>query len=271
MEHCEPSAWRGRRQLKPGIGRAYIYWIIALFSVLIVSPATAQTETGLHVIEWREQVYSANTLTGWDGDVVSVNLTRPHSWTVVNTTVDLITSFNVGISGSNAQRTFTMAVNGTDLSNCRHAITVEGTISEKRQAFGGGAMCPPGGEDRVLIGEEQTWTFDNTGSATVLFFHASVYAVVQETVTMDFTVETAFDFWLPLALLILVFAISLWQGYTLPMLISGIGVALEFFSTRPIDFVGIVYLLLIAFMLEYFVGGLRGLTKRRKDDDQNPW
>lgn len=246
--------------------------ILAFFGVLITSPAVAQVGGGLHVVEWREHVYSANTITGWDGDVVSVNLTRPHTWTVNSTVIDVEFTVNVGIDGSNLARTFLMSVDGTNLEHCLHAITVDGALTQ-RSSIGGGSRCPPtnAGVNQVTIGEAQNWTFSNIGTATVIFFIASVYVVVQDTVIMDFTVETALDFWLPLALLILVFAVSIWQGYTFPMLISSIGIAAQFFDTPPIAFVAIIFLLLVAFMLEYFVGGLRGLMGRRKDDDGNPW
>ena len=78
---------------------------------------------------------------------------------------------------------------------------------------------------------------------------------------MDF--ETlSFDGFLIMLLLMIIFAICLWHGFTFPMLVSGIGIAMTFMENPPVGFVGIVYLLVIAGMMEYFIGGLEGIRKR---------
>lgn len=156
--------------------------------------------------------------------------------------------------------TFNSGVLGGDLPVVPHHDTACGV-----ELDGDGVN---GGQHTVNV----TVSIDTGSPATLENYNTHVEIIRQDEYMLGSEITiTNLTEWLPLTLLIVVFAISLWQGYTFPLTISAIGIALQYFDTPPIAFVGIVYLLIVAFLLEYFVGGLRGLMKRDKQDDDNPW
>lgn len=287
MEHRSPHPWRRRRQLTLGTGRAYIYWI-ALF-LLAVPSVYANEDTngtlGMMTYPIAAESFNLGPITpAGAGEVLNFtyNASRPHAFEVVDHRLVMGVSMTHSVlQDSVGEWNITIYQDGIELNGCSYVFPTEnvgGFLAGEFETY------PPYGLSCIRTGATSLNNQDHTHTITVEFQVESgtpadidnsfisfgiqrrdVY-VIPDTLTIE-----PFDTWLPLGFLIIVFAFSAWQGYTLPLLISGVGVALEFFTTRPIEFVGIVFLLLIAFMLEYFVGGLRGLMKRRKEDDQNPW
>ena len=158
--------------------------VAVLLMLLLVPSVSGGGFPSEHVITWRQEVHHVDALTGWDGDSISVTLTRPHTWQVLSSTVVVVIAMNTAIEGSNVQRVFDVAIDGNVLNFCRNSITTGGALAQ-RWAYGGGGPCPAtaAGVEQSIIGEAQNWTFTNTGTATVNFLHASVYVSVQETVT----------------------------------------------------------------------------------------
>ena len=171
------------------------------FLLLVLLAAPAQAQAGEHVITWTQDIHHVNALTGWDGDVVSINITRPHSWTVVSSQITVVIAVNIAIEGSNVNRFLNVAIEGNVLDFCTNAITTAGALAQKWN-YGGGGPCPStsGGTEQAVIGVAQNWTFSNTGTATVNFLHASVFVTIQETVLMDIDINTAIDYWIPILL-----------------------------------------------------------------------
>lgn len=122
------------------------------------------------------------------------------------------------------------------------------------------------------------------GNITIELTDALILQLINETTEhrhnslelngLDF--ETlGFDGFLIMLSLAAVFAFAVWHGYTFLVLVSGLGIASRFIPGQPLDYTAVVFLILIAFFLEYFIGGFSGLRKRfRRDhdeDDSNPW
>jgi len=206
-----------------------LFIVLLLVAMPVVSAASIRDEVG--VVEWRQHVYSVDELADWNGDVVSVTLTRPHNFGVVDSEVLVAMTMNVILSGSNGARTFNTAIDGVDLDFCAQIAGSPGTVTP-RGNIGGVQGCPPtsGGVNQLVIGEEQNWTFSNSGTGTVDGVYASVYVYVQDTVVLDaatpfeqLTNLTALEFLLFFAIILL--ALWLWGRQDLGVRIFGATIA----------------------------------------------